>query len=181
VDTGYNQRVLECQRAAAKVLQASGRRLPGLPRLRDISLPEFQAQSEKLPENERRRAEHYFGEMDRVRRGVAAWRAGRLDDLGRAVTETGESSIHNYECGSPELIALFELLAAESGVYGARFSGAGFRGYCMALVDPSRADAIVASVAGRYLERFPNYRPAFHAHLCRPSDGARVLRDETWG
>ena len=56
------------------------------------------------------------------------------------MTASGESSIRNYECGSPPLIDLYQTLVATDGVHGARFSGAGFRGCCVALVEPEAAD-----------------------------------------
>ena len=52
------------------------------------------------------------------------------------MTASGESSIRNYECGSPPLIDLYKILDRDRRVLGARFSGAGFRGCCVALVEP---------------------------------------------
>ena len=57
--------------------------------------------------------------------------------FGKLSFDSCESSIHNYECGSPELIAIYEIMRQLPGVYGGRFSGAGFKGACIALVDPA--------------------------------------------
>ncbi len=59
-----------------------------------------------------------------------------MDTFGRLCFASGASSIHNWETGSPELTALYEILKRTDGVSGARFSGAGFKGCCMALIDP---------------------------------------------
>ena len=50
------------------------------------------------------------------------------------VTQTGESSVHDYQCGSPELITIFDALKRVPGVHGARFSGAGYRGCCIGII-----------------------------------------------
>ncbi len=172
VATGYNRRVEECRRAAGKLLSAAGMLVPTVARLRDVPAAVFERHVDSLDDTERRRVTHYVEEMGRVRDGVAAWRAGDLSRFGAIVTGTGLSSIHNYECGSPELIRLFEILARRNGVYGARFSGAGFRGYCTALLDPSRTDEVAEDVRDAYLRDFPHHAAAFHVHVCDQADGA---------
>lgn len=88
--------------------------------------------------------------------------------------QSGLSSIHNYEVGTPQLIALQRALHECAGVLGARFSGAGTRGACVALVDASQADAVAARVMERYLEEFPEMRGAAQAVVCGLGGGARV-------
>jgi len=129
--------------------------------LRDVPLELFTQHGHLLEPPLRRRAAHFCGELERVRRGVAAWRAGDLAAFGALMAASGWSSINNYECGAPELVALYEVLVGSDGVYGARFSGAGFRGFCLALVDPERAGAIAARVRTAYLARFPQHVAAF--------------------
>ena len=48
--------------------------------------------------------------------------------------------------GSPQLKFLQAALQACDGVFGARFSGAGTRGACVALVQPAQAASIAARV-----------------------------------
>ena len=84
-----------------------------------------------------------------------------------------ESSIHNYECGSPELIAIYNL----SGVYGGRFSGAGFKGAIIALVDPAYKESIEAEVTRQYLAQFPEYEMTFKTYWVKPDDGARFIEN----
>ena len=61
------------------------------------------------------------------------------------------------------------------GVYGGRFSGAGFKGACMALVDPARKDDIERELTRRYLEKFPEYEDTFKVYFVKPDDGARFV------
>ncbi|MCS7181402.1 MAG: GHMP kinase, partial [bacterium] len=68
--------------------------------------------------------------MERVEKGIKLWEEGEIEEFGELIKESGESSIKNYECGAEELIKIYEILNSIKGVYGARFSGAGFRGWC---------------------------------------------------
>ena len=173
VGTGYNQRVAECQEAAARLLAAAGRPAPpGGARLRDVPPGVYAAHKADLPPNLARRAAHYFGEQERVAAGVIAWEAGDAARLGELVAASGRSSIENYECGAPELIAIYEALVASPGVYGARFSGAGFRGSCLALVAPDAFDDVGARVRAAYLQAFPQYADTFGFFRCASAPAA---------
>ena len=88
-----------------------------------------------------------------------------------------ESSIHNYECGSPELIAIYNIMLKLSGVYGGRFSGAGFKGAIIALVDPAYKESIEAEVTRQYLAQFPEYEMTFKTYWVKPDDGARFIEN----
>ncbi|MGN1065586.1 MAG: hypothetical protein ACI4QC_09250, partial [Thermoguttaceae bacterium] len=116
---------------------------------------------------------HYFTEVKRVRDGAAAWRAGNLKEFGKLVFESGYSSIMFYETGSEELKTLYDLMKETDGIYGGRFSGAGFKGCCMALVDPSKRASIVKTMTKRYLHAFPNLEGKFSIHFCQTSNGVQ--------
>ena len=57
------------------------------------------------------------------------------------------------------------------GIYGGRFSGAGFKGCCMSLVDPEKADAILETVEEKYLAVYPELKGKYLAALCDTADG----------
>ena len=61
------------------------------------------------------------------------------------------------------------------GVYGGRFSGAGFKGACIALVDPAYKEEIEKTLINRYLAQFPEYEQTFQVFWVRPGDGARFV------
>ena len=117
------------------------------------------------------RAEHWFTEFDRVERGAEAWRRGDLATFGRLSFESGWSSIYNWETGSPELKTLYDIMTRTDGIYGGRFSGAGFKGCCMALIDPAFEESICQSVAREYLKAFPQLEGKFSIHICQSADG----------
>ena len=56
------------------------------------------------------------------------------------------------------------------GIYGGRFSGAGFKGCCMALIDPDKAEDIEARVTAEYLKAFPALDGKYSFHLCESAD-----------
>ncbi|MBQ3908498.1 MAG: galactokinase, partial [Bacteroidaceae bacterium] len=105
--------------------------------MRDIPRQVYDHFRDRLPHTWQLRAEHWFTEFDRVERGAEAWRRGDLATFGRLSFESGWSSIYNWETGSPELKTLYDIMTRTDGIYGGRFSGAGFKGCCMALIDPA--------------------------------------------
>jgi galactokinase/galacturonokinase len=176
VGTGYNNRVAECVEAAGLLLEyGDNHAVHPNPRLRRVPPALFAAYGQRLPDNLRRRAAHYFDESRRVQQGVQAWRDGNLARFGALMNESGQSSIKNYECGSPQLITLYDILRDTPGVYGTRFSGAGFRGNCLALIDPAARQSIGQAVHRRYPAAHPAEAAAYSLHVCHPDGRAQVI------
>jgi galactokinase len=113
-----------------------------------------------------RRARHFFTEVQRVRDGVQAWSRGDLHEMGRLINASGASSVYDYESGCPHLITLYEILRDCPGVYGARFSGAGFRGSCIGLVHPAARQEIEAAIRAHYPDKHPDVADAYSVHFC---------------
>ena len=139
--------------------------------MRDIPRQVYDHFRDRLPHTWQLRAEHWFTEFDRVERGAEAWRRGDLATFGRLSFESGWSSIYNWETGSPELKTLYDIMTRTDGIYGGRFSGAGFKGCCMALIDPAFEESICQSVAREYLKAFPQLEGKFSIHICQSADG----------
>ena len=57
------------------------------------------------------------------------------------------------------------------GIYGGRFSGAGFKGCCMALIDPAFEEQIAENVTREYLKVFPELEGKYSVHFCESADG----------
>lgn len=177
VSSDYNLRVSECKTAAWNMLAYNNQALKTFDKtfLRDIPKELYDQTREQMPQRFARRAEHFYTEYKRVRQGVTAWETGNLKLFGELSCQSCESSINNYECGSPELIAIYEIMRNIDGVWGGRFSGAGFKGACIALVDPTKEDAIREKLTTEYLRQFPEYEQSFEVHFCHTDDGARFL------
>ena len=169
----FNMRVDECRSAAYALKAFSGMEYGKFNEtsLREVPRQVYEEYKDRLPENWRMRAEHWYTEFDRVQNGAEAWRNGDLETFGKLSFESGHSSIYNWETGSPELKALYEIMTHTDGIYGGRFSGAGFKGCCMALIDPAYSEEIARNVEKEYLAQFPDLRGKYSFHLCHSADG----------
>lgn len=174
--SAFNMRVDECKSAAYALKAFSGMEYGKFEdtRLRDIPVGVFEEYKDKLPENWRKRAEHYYSEQARVEKGADAWRNGDIEAFGKLIFESGYSSIYNYETGSPELKKLYEIMTETDGIYGGRFSGAGFKGCCMALIDPEYEESICEKVKREYLKAFPALDGKYSSHICVTADGVKL-------
>jgi galactokinase len=136
--SAYNRRRAECEEAA---------RWLGVAALRDVA--GLDAVS-RLPEPLNRRARHVFTENARVleaARGVSAARFGELMNASHA------SLRDDFEVSVAGLDALVALLQAHPDVYGARLTGAGFGGACVALIASGRAGKVGEDVLKDYSGR----------------------------
>ncbi|HAJ64909.1 MAG TPA: galactokinase [Cyanobacteria bacterium UBA8543] len=134
--SGYNQRRAECEEAA---------RLLGVKALRDITDPQA---VEFLPEPLRKRSRHVITEDNRVLeaiQGVSAKRFGELMNASHA------SQRDDYEVSVPEVDTLVAILQETPGVFGARLTGGGFGGACVALVEAGKVEAISRDAIKRYM------------------------------
>ncbi len=169
----FNMRIDEARSAAYALMAYAGMEYGkfGEANLRAVPREVYEQYKERLPETWRRRAEHWYTEFDRVEQGAEAWRKGDIETYGRLSFESGKSSICNWETGSPELKTLYDIMCHTEGIYGGRFSGAGFKGCCMALIDPAYEAAITRQVTDEYLAAFPQLKGKYSVHICESADG----------
>lgn len=164
-NTNYNNRVEECK-TAARLLSDNTEEF-----LMNVPYDTFLKKQHLLEKNILKRAKHFYSELQRVEEGIKYWNEGDIVSFGRLLFESGYSSIHNYEAGCPELIKLHEILYRTKGVYGGRFSGAGFKGCCIAIIDPEYKDEIIEHIEKQYLEAFPEMRGKYCSFICFSNDG----------
>ena len=176
VGSAFNMRVDECRSAAYALKALAGMEYGKFAdtNLRDVPREVYEQYKDRLPDNWRKRAEHWYTEFDRVQKGAQAWRNGDIEAFGKLSFESGYSSIHNWETGSPELIKLYEIMTQTKGIYGGRFSGAGFKGCCLALIDPAYEQEIIATVTKEYLSAFPHLEGKYSVHICESADGVQL-------
>ena len=173
----YNMRVDEL-RAGVYALQAFSGMDYGKfnqANARDVSFEIYQTYKDRLPVPWQKRCEHWYTEFKRVEAGAEAWRRGDIEEYGKLSFQSGWSSIHNWESGAPEQIKLYEIMTETDGIYGGRFSGAGFKGCCMALINPDKAENIAETVEKQYLAAFPEMKGKYCFYLCESADGLGAI------
>ena len=172
----FNMRVDECKSAAYALKAYAGMEYGKFKdtHLREVPREVYETYKDRLPDNWRKRAQHWYTEFDRVQQGAEAWRRGDIEEYGRLSFESGRSSIEAWETGSPELKKIYDIMTKTDGIYGGRFSGAGFKGCCMALIDPSFKDSIFEKVEREYLAEFPELKGHYSAYVCHSADGVKI-------
>ena len=170
----YNMRADELKSAAYAVKAFAGIEYSRFNEtvMRDVDRDVFEIYKGRLPDSFRKRAEHWYNECERVKKGVDAWKNGDIEAFGSLMNQSGKSSIELWETGSAELTALTGILQNTAGVYGARFSGAGFGGCCIALTDPNERDRIANTVKKEYTRLFAQH--GFSARFCESGDGMKI-------
>ncbi|MCC2674109.1 MAG: galK [Ramlibacter sp.] len=133
--SGYNQRRSECEAAAQQL---------GVASLRDVHELE---PIERLPDVLRRRARHVFTENARV---LQAARVADAAAFGLLMNASHASLRDDYEVSTPELDQLVALLQSHPGVHGARLTGAGFGGACVALCRADQVQLVSEAVLAQY-------------------------------
>ncbi|MEZ2234608.1 galactokinase [Microcoleus sp.] len=131
----YNQRRVECE-AAAQML--------GVKALRDI---EDSQAVEVLPQPLRKRARYIVTENNRV---IEAFKPLPAKVFGKLMNDSHTSLRDDYELSAPSVDTLVEILQETPGVFGARLTGGGFGGACVALIESEKASSIASEAIARY-------------------------------
>jgi galactokinase len=123
--SAYNERRAQCEEAC---------RVMGIAKLRDASMELLQSRKEEMPDVVFRRARHVITENQRCLDFAVALRQGDYHKLGELMKASHVSLRDDYEVSCPELDAMAEAAWKAPGCVGARMTGAGFGGACVALV-----------------------------------------------
>jgi len=170
--SGFNTRVEECREAARQLGRRAG--IADAEMLSDIPPKVYQRYRQHLPADLQRRSAHFFSEVARVQQGKQAWQAGDLTTFGQLMNESCRSSIAQYESGSPALKALWEMVSAQTGVLGSRFSGGGYGGCVIGLVRAEAAEDVVPAVFEAYRRAYPQTPEPPQVFLTDSDDGVRI-------
>jgi galactokinase len=139
--SAYNERRSQCEQAA----QALGKKS-----LRDADLRLLESKKAEMPEVVYRRARHVITENDRCRDFKAALAAQDTAQAGKLMRASHESLRDDYEVSSKELDRMAEAAWDSPGCVGARMTGAGFGGACVALAERSKVQAFIDATRTRY-------------------------------
>ena len=165
VDSAYNERRAQCEKAAAYFNVSA---------LRDVALQDFHTAAEGLPSLIRRRARHVISENVRTLSAAKAMQNADAHLLGRLMSESHNSLRDDYEVSSEPLNTMVNLARQQPGCFGARMTGAGFGGCAVALVRADTAAVFSTAVSAAYAAA-TDLNPS--VYVCHPSDGAMLIVD----
>jgi galactokinase len=168
--SAYNVRRAECERG----VELLNRMLSNVRSLRDVSLSDFEAHEEQLPEPVRSRCRHVITENVRTLNAADAVRAKNYDEMGRLMRASHVSLRDDYEVSCRELDVLFEIAASIDGVYGARMTGGGFGGCTINLVQRRALGKFQEQVAHEY-NKATNTLPLIY--ISEPGAGAGAMTE----
>jgi galactokinase len=162
VEGHYNERRRQCEAAAAAM---------GVPALRDADLAMLEAA--RLNPVTQARARHVITENDRTLAAARALSAADLEALGRLMAESHASMRDDFEITVPAIDHLVELLQDAIGLEGgARMTGGGFGGACVALLREQRVTEVQTAIEANY--RTPDGKPPL-VMIERPSAGVGII------
>ncbi|QIJ82973.1 galactokinase [Vibrio coralliilyticus OCN008] len=142
VGSEYNTRREQCEAAAQRF---------GVKALRDVTIEQFNAQSEMLDDVVAKRARHVITENDRTLEAADALRANDLKRMGELMAQSHASMRDDFEITVFEVDTLVEIVKSVIGEQGGvRMTGGGFGGCIVALVPPALVDKVTEAVENQY-------------------------------
>jgi galactokinase len=140
VDGHYNERRRQCEAAAAAM---------GVSALRDADLDMLAASG--LDATTTKRARHVISENQRTLDAADALAKSDLTALGELMAQSHASMRDDFEITVPPIDELVVLLQQAIGVQGgARMTGGGFGGACVAVMAATQVEAVRAAIEAAY-------------------------------
>jgi len=161
--SAYNERRGQCEEAAI---------ILGVKDLRDADLAVLQEKKGQMPEVVYRRARHVISENERTLAFKSALNEANYSALGNLMKESHESLRDDYEVSCRELDLMADAAWQSPGCVGARMTGAGFGGACVALVRTANLSEFIRTLLLQY-DRSAGL-PG-EATACKAVDGAHLL------
>lgn len=166
VDSEYNLRREQCEEAL-KQLQTD----IDVPSLGSLSAEEFEAHKTSIQEDVLlRRAKHAVYENIRTNQAANALKTSDLKTFGQLMNESHRSLQNDYEVTVKETDLLVSLAWEQPGVIGARMTGGGFGGCCIAIVENAKVDTFIDQVGKRFEQEIGH--PA-EFYIAETADGTK--------
>ncbi len=160
--SNYNTRREECLETAQKCKVLS---------LRELSIAQFEHLRPNLSDVLQKRGRHVISENQRVLEAVEALRSNDPIMLGKLLNQSHQSLRDDFEVCNDALNTM-AIQAQQLGCYGARMTGAGFGGCCIALVEAAQAESFVEQVHQQYAQA-TGLTPKIY--ICHSVNGAEKL------
>ena len=149
----YNERQESCQKAV-EILKKTN---PGITALRDATTEMVETAKHELGDRVYKRAKHVVTEEKRVFEILDAFTANDLPRIGEVLLEGHKSLSVDYEVSLPILDEMIEWFYKQTGVIGARLTGAGFGGSLICLVETEKTD--IEELSSSFIKEFKNRTP----------------------
>jgi galactokinase len=140
-DSAYNERRTQCEEACKAL---------GVKALRDAGMKDLEAHKATMDSVVYRRARHVITEDDRCIAFVKALDSADQPLIGELMKDSHESLRDDYEVSSSELDRMAEAAWGAPGCIGARMTGAGFGGACVAIVKTDQLEPFSQHVMETY-------------------------------
>ncbi|PFR30982.1 galactokinase [Bacillus cereus] len=170
-DSKYNERRSECEHALVELQETVD--ISSLGDLKEDAFEEYKHVIED--EVIRKRAMHAVYENRRTLKALQELKKDNLLQFGKLMNDSHCSLRDKYEVTGIELDTLVEAAWAQTGVIGARMTGAGFGGCAIAIVEKSEVENFLARVGKIYKEKI-GFEATFY--VASIGDGARELLEE---
>ena len=149
VDSAYNNRRSECEKALAQL-----QTVVDIKGLGDLSEEAFEAHKDVIDDPVRqRRAKHAVYENQRTIQAVEALAKKDVDTFGQLMNASHVSLRDDYEVSCEEIDILVEEAWKIDGVVGSRITGGGFGGCTVSIVKDEAVDTFREKVGAAYRER----------------------------
>lgn len=149
----YNERQASCNKAV-EILSKTD---PKVKALRDAGMELVESCRQEMGDMVYRRAKHVVTEQKRVFDIIKAFAENDHQGIGDTLLAGHKSLAEDYEVSLPVMDKMVEWLMGNSGVIGARITGAGFGGSMICLVNANEVD--VDSLSARFVEEFKSKTP----------------------
>lgn len=168
VDSEYNLRREQTEKAVAMLQD-----VVSISTLGELSESEFEQYKYAITDEVvARRAKHAVYENKRTEKAAQALADGELAVFGQLMNESHISLHEDYEVTVKETDYLVRSAWQQPGVVGARMTGGGFGGCCIAIVENETVAAFIKNVGADY-ESEIGYAPEFY--IAETENGAQKL------
>ncbi|EHL09920.1 galactokinase [Peptoanaerobacter stomatis] len=146
-DSKYNERRAECDEGLSILKQ-----FVDINNLCELQEKDFYLINRLIELSIRKRVQHVVEENKRVIKAQQALSSNDIKTLGKLLIESDNSLRELYEVTGPYLDAMTKYANSATGCVGARMTGAGFGGCCIAIVEENKIDEFIKEVSAKYKE-----------------------------
>ncbi|MBI5930934.1 MAG: galactokinase [Chloroflexi bacterium] len=163
VGSAYVDRRRQCEEAAQII---------GVSHLRDATIEQVEAYKNQLEDVRYRRARHIVTENARTLEAADALQKGDAVATGKLMNASHYSMRDDFEISWAEADLITEMARNTPGCFGARMTGGGFGGCCVALVSANAVEGFTEKITPLY-QAETHLTPVIYAF--QPAAGSRVI------